>query len=176
MNREILCWVCVIYFWVLGFSPHECPLLTKWNRHARSQRVVIKSYNSEALGNSAVHHERKSQIPNSIPVLRLVFGWQPNSLFQKPSSLWRFSETFQKSDQGYSKLHIKSQWVFVIQLVSIMPTLICTNSCSLFSFFFLYDSYKWCPTHHRSSTRKRGLSVRRNMWQVVKQGSSKGIK
>ena len=53
------------------------------------------------------------------------------------------SETFQKSDQGYSKLHIKSQWIFVIQLVSIMPTLICTYSCSLFFVsFFLYDSYK----------------------------------
>lgn len=49
-----------------------------------------------------------------------------------------FSETFQKSDQGNAKLHIKSQWVFVIQLISIMPTLICTYSC--FHFFFFFSS------------------------------------
>jgi len=69
------------------------------------------------------------------------FGATTEVFVSKTFKSMMFSETFQKSDQGYSKLHIKSQWVFVIQLVSIMPTLMCTNSCSFF-FFFLYDSYK----------------------------------
>ena len=165
----------------IRFSPHECHLqvcsvnvLTSpvnQVKSLRSQRAgLLPNPTMQMLYGNSVSKSQKEE-PNTkqqsshTPLPKLVFRQQPASSFQRPLSLW----SFLKCNQVYLKLHIKSQWVFVTQLVSSMPIFICTSS-----FFFFYDSCKWCPTQHRSNTRKRGLSVRRNTCQLVKQGPSVG--
>lgn len=76
----------------------------------------------------------------------------------------KFPETFRKSNQGYLKLHVKSQRVFVIHLVSSMPALICTYSYSLFfSSFSSMTLINDAQLTRGQAQGKRGLSVRRNM-------------
>ena len=102
-RTEMVSQICVIYFWALGFSPHEghlqiCSInvrtspVNQVKSPHEDQRAAVKPPRLDALWKFSeylTHTNMHSQIPKSVlptPVPRLVFR-QRMSLFQRPVGL-----------------------------------------------------------------------------------------